>query len=92
MIIRNAYSARPPRGQPGQGFSPLFPDRANSHTATGRHSPVGSQRGNRIGNDFADEPRVVAVDLNRSGMPRLYLFVPFHGGSYGDQAVQRIAR
>lgn len=66
-------SALPPRGWPGQFIPPV---RANSHVATGRHSPVGSQRGDRIGNDFSDEPRLVFIGLGTIAMP--FLFKPFH--------------
>lgn len=77
-------SALPPRGWPGQFIPPV---RANSHTATGHHSPVDSQRGNRIGNYFSDEPRLVFIDFGRSGFAAPFQFVPFHGGYYGQQAV-----
>ncbi|ALC11246.1 hypothetical protein [Sphingopyxis sp. 113P3] len=73
-------SALPPRGWPGQFIPPV---RANSHTATGRHSPVGSQRGNRIGNDFSDEPRVVFIDFGLGTIAARRLVPFFHGGYNG---------
>lgn len=72
-------SALPPRGWPGQFIPPV---RANSHTATGRHGPVGSQRGNRIGDDFSDEPRLVFIGLGTIAMP--FLFIPFHSSEIAD--------
>lgn len=79
-------SARPvTRGRPGQGRFPSFPDRANPNVATGQHGPALSEGGNRIGNDFSDEPRLVFIGLGTIAMP--FLFIPFHGGYYGQQAV-----
>lgn len=77
-------SARPSRGRPGQGSSPPFPDRANLDVAVRHHRPALSKLSDGVGDDLAHQARVVAVDFNRSGMPRLCLFVPFHGGHYGD--------
>lgn len=62
-------SALPPRGWPGQFIPPV---RANSHVATGRHRPVGSQRGD----DFSDGPRLVFIGLGTIAVP--FLFIPFH--------------
>lgn len=73
-------SAHPPRGRPGR-FSPLT-DRANSHVATGHHGPVGSQRGDSLGDDFSDEPRLVFIGLGTIAMP--FLFKPFHSSEIAD--------
>jgi len=72
-------SASPARGRPDRQFPG---GRAELHDSVRQHGPALSEGGNGFGHDFADEPRLVAVDFNRSGIPRLCLFVPFH--SLGD--------
>lgn len=74
-------SALPPRGWPGQFIPPV---RANSHTATGHHSPVGSQRGDRIGDDFSDEPRAVLFDFWSSAVAAPSVLHPSHSSEIAD--------
>lgn len=45
------------------------------------HSPVNSKLGNEVSQNLRDQPRLVFI-----GRPFAvpFMFVPFHGGSYGD--------
>ena len=73
-------TAHPPRGRPGRA-SPLT-DRANHHIAVCEHRTAFTQVQNCIRDNLADQSGLVLVDIGRSGMPRRFLFVPFH--SLGD--------
>lgn len=53
--------------------------------------PVRKQRVQNRRDDLADEPRLVFIGLGTVALPFLFIR-PFHGGQYGDKAIQRIAR
>lgn len=74
-----------PRIPPARGRADrLIPPggRPECNLGAGQHRPLAAKARDVIAENVPDQPRLVAVNFNRSGMPRLCLFVPFH--SLGD--------
>lgn len=88
MIVcksNSLWSHRAPRSPASTGG-----DRGNCHDAIGHHRPSFSKGRDDLRDDLANEPRLVFCAGTIAG--RFIDFRPFHGGQYGDKAIQRIAR
>ncbi|MES2781917.1 MAG: hypothetical protein V4657_03910, partial [Pseudomonadota bacterium] len=53
---------------------------------------LGNDGSHNFRDNLADRSRLVFIDVNRSGFARLFKYIPFHGGQYGDKSAQCIER
>ena len=90
MIVRN--SPRVPQPSAGEGREHSVRSRPKVTLRAPKHGAVNTEFADDRGDQVANALRLVFVEFGRSGFAVPCLYRSFHGGRYGIEAVQPIAR